>query len=219
MTHTLHREGSVESLKKDYLMYARCSRGINLEGAEPKLRRIVEIVFDEGPTASGASEHNVTMVNGRWNRESALAYQKGTHGFHCCFKDREKMKRVLERLKEEDLGISIVVSGLINEVMAMGREVGLRPHTINLSLGVWGKTDLLPDPAVRQLETMCGHSLVASKLIKKAMAEVRAGTKTPEEAARMIALPCKCGIVNTALAKELLAQTAGLDRAVSESHV
>ena len=46
MTHTLHREGSVESLKKDYLMYARCSRGINLEGAEPKVRRIVEIVFD-----------------------------------------------------------------------------------------------------------------------------------------------------------------------------
>ncbi len=204
MTHSLHRQGSVESLKNDFVMYARCSRGINMEGAEPKVRRIVGIVFDEGPTNAGDSPHHSSIADGRLTREKALEYQKDTRGFICCFDDRDKMKRVLAKIKEADLGISIVVSGLIDEVMAMAREVGLKPHTINLSLGIRGKRDLLPGPEVLQFSTMCGHGLVATKLVRKAVAEVEAGTKTPEEAARMVGKPCICGIANLARAAELL---------------
>ncbi len=204
MTHSLHRQGSVESLKNDYVMYARCARGINLDGAEPKVRRIVEIVFDEGPTNAGDSPHHASMADGRLSRETALEYQKNTRGFICCFSERERMKRVLERLKEEDLGISIVVSGLIDEVMAMAREVGLKPHTINLSLGIRGKKELLPSAEVMEFTTMCGHGLVASSLVEKAVAEVKAGTKAVEEAARMVGMPCICGIANLKRAAAML---------------
>ncbi len=208
MTHSLHRQGSVESLKNDFVMYARCSRGINLDGAEPKVRRIVDIVFDEGPSNAGDSPHRASIAAGNLTREDALEYQKDTRGFISCFDSRDKMKRVLERLKEEDLGISIVVSGLIDEVMGMAREVGLKPHTINLSLGIRGKKELLPGPEVTEFTTMCGHGLVPSKLVEKAIAEVRAGTRTPEDAARMVGKPCICGIVNLTRAAQMLEEKA-----------
>ncbi len=204
MTHSLHRQGSVESLKNDFVMYARCSRGVNLDGAEPKVRRIVDIVFDEGPNNAGDSPHRASIAAGNLDREAALEFQKNTRGFICSFDDREKMKRVLERLKEDDLGISIVVSGLIDDVMEMAREVGLKPHTINLSLGIRGKKELLPGPDVMEFTTMCGHGLVPAKLVEKAVAEVRAGTRTVEDAARMVGKPCICGIVNLTRAAQLL---------------
>src|SRR5512133_557064 len=139
MTHSLHRQGSVESLKDDFVMYARCARGINWEygtnlGATEKVRRIVDIVFDEGPTNAGDSPHRASIAAGNLDRERALEYQEDTRGFICCFDSREKMKNVLVRLKEEDIGISIVVSGLIEEAKDLAREVGLKPHTINLSM-------------------------------------------------------------------------------------
>lgn len=204
MTHSLHRQGSVESLKDDFVMYARCSRGVNMEGAAPKVRRIVNIVFDEGPSNAGDSPHRASIAAGNMTREAALAFQEDTRGFICCFDDREKMKRVLKQLKEEDLGISIVVSGLIDEVMGMAREVGLKPHTINLSLGLRGKKELLPSAEVQEFTTMCGHGLVARHLVEKALAEVQAGTRTPEEAARTVGKSCICGIVNLTRGARLL---------------
>lgn len=66
--------------------------------------------------------------------------------------------------------------------MGMAREVGLQPHTINLSLGIRGKKELPPGPEVLELTTMCGHALVARNLVRKAVAEVRAGRMAPEEA-------------------------------------
>jgi hypothetical protein len=208
MTHSLHRQGSIGSLKNDFVMYARCSRGINLDGAEPKVRRIVEIVFDEGPTNAGDSPHHASIADGRLTREKALEYQKDTRGFICCFNDRQKMTRVLERLKEENLGISIVVSGLIDDVMEMAREVGLKPHTVNLSLGIRGRKDLLPAAKVLEFTTMCGHGLVPTNLVKKAIADVDAGKMSLEEAARMVGKPCICGIVNLVRAAEMLRQDA-----------
>jgi hypothetical protein len=204
MTHSLHRQGSIESLRNDYVMYARCSRGINMENSEAQVKRIVEIVFDEGPVNSGSSSHRSSIAAGTWDRGAALASQQDTHGFICCFDDREKMKRVLARLKDEDIGISVVVSGLIDEVMEMAREVGLQPHTINLSLGIRGKTELLPGPEVVQFTTMCGHALVATDLVKKAAHDVRSGRMSLNDAARMVGEPCICGIVNLTRVAQML---------------
>jgi hypothetical protein len=209
MTHSLHRQGSVESLRDDFVIYARCARGINLEGSAPKVRRIVDIEFDEGPINAGDSPHHASMAAGTLDREKALEYQEDTRGFICCFDDREKVKRVLERLKEEELGISIVVSGLIDEVKALARETGLKPHTINLSLGVWGNQELLPGPEVLEFSTMCGHGLVPTMLVQKALAEIASGRCTPEDAARMVGKPCICGIVNLTRGARQLRAAAG----------
>ena len=151
-----------------------------MEGANgaPKVRRIVEIEFDEGPVNAGDSPHHASIAAGTMDREKALEYQEDTRGFICCFDDREKVKHVLERLKEEELGISIVVSGVLDEVKALARETGLKPHTINLSLGIWGKTELLPGPEVLEFSTMCGHGLVPTALFERAQADIASGRCT-----------------------------------------
>ena len=207
MTHSLHRQGSVESLKDDFVMYARCARGVNMDTAAPKVRRIINIVFDEGPVNAGDSPIRASICAGTLDRETATGYDNN-RGFICCFDSREKMQHVLERLKEEDLGISIVVSGVIDEVKEMAREVGLKPHTINLSLGVWGKKELLPGPDVLEFTTMCGHGLVATTLFQKAVADLKAGRCTAAEAARMVGKPCLCGIVNLTRGARLLQERA-----------
>lgn len=204
MTHSLHRQGSADSLKDDFVIFAYSSKGINLEGAPPKLRRIAEIVFDAGPVNAGTSRRNKSVANGRWDKETAMADQEDARSFICCFDSRDGVKEVLTKLKEEDLGISVVVSGLIDDVMEIASEVGLKPHTINVSAGVLGKKELLPEHEVLEFTTMCGHSLIANDLVRKAIEEVRAGTKTPEEAAVMAAIPCNCGIVNIARAARML---------------
>ncbi len=198
----------MESLKDDFVIYARCARGINLDGAAPKVREIVNIVFDEGPTNCGDSPHHASLADGRLDRQKALDYQEDTRGFISCFDDREKVKRVVQRIRDKELGISIVVSGVIDEVMQIARELDLTPHTINLSLGIRGKKELLPGPEVLELTTMCGHSLVATNLAKQALADVVSGRLTPAQAARMMGRPCICGIVNLTRAARLLEATS-----------
>ena len=41
MSHSLHRYGTVEDLKNDFCMYARCARGVNRDDPGDKLRKIL----------------------------------------------------------------------------------------------------------------------------------------------------------------------------------
>jgi hypothetical protein len=50
----------------------------------------------------------------------------------------------VEELKEADLWISIDVSGIFDEVFDACKASGTEPHTVNMSLGTWRKTELLP---------------------------------------------------------------------------
>jgi hypothetical protein len=56
---------------------------------------------------------------------------------------------------------------------------------------------------------MCGHGLVATKLAKAMIKEVKAGRKTLDEAAIKLAQPCFCGIFNTERAKQILLAADG----------
>ena len=44
MTHSLHREGTVASLERDYAVFIYPARGFNYEGCAPKIQHLVEIV-------------------------------------------------------------------------------------------------------------------------------------------------------------------------------
>ncbi len=162
MTHSLHRTGSVESLANDFVFISRPAIGINEEGAGPKMKRMLEIIFDVGPTNIGALWLRNNILMGM-TLQDMLDGMTDTGTVFCSFADKEKLKEVLRRLKEEDLGISITISGLIHEVMALTHELGLKPHSINLSLGVHGKTELLPSGEVMALTTMCGHGNIAAE--------------------------------------------------------
>ena len=53
MTHTLHRVGSEENLRKDYVILAMPSKDINHEGSGPKLQEIIRICLKEGAVKAG----------------------------------------------------------------------------------------------------------------------------------------------------------------------
>lgn len=203
MSHSLHRQGTLENLKNDFVMYARTSRWVNREGGGQKLNKIFDITLSEKPVNFGASIYGKNVMSGLDITEFKAILEKNV-GFICCFSDREAVKRTLEKIRDAKIGISIVVSGLIDEVFKMAGEIGLKPHTVFLSLGVHGKKELLPDTNVLEMTTMCGHGLLATKLTKSVMEKVKAGKITPKEGARLLAQPCPCGIVNTDRCAELL---------------
>lgn len=207
MSHSAHRCGTVRNLQNDYTMYARTSRYVNREGCGPKLRRILDIFLSEKPVNFGSSHSGRSYAAGLDPEEYARSLDRA-YAVACCFSSREAIKGVLSKLKEADTGISIVVSGLVKEIRKIAGEVGLRPHTALLSLGVHGREDLLPEEDVLEVTTMCGHGLVATDLVQDAAAKVRSGALTPEEAAVLLAQPCPCGIFNLDRCAQLLREQA-----------
>jgi len=123
---------------------------------------------------------------------------------HAVFTNRNDVEAVLQGLKEADLGISIVISGIFEAVAEICENVGLTPHTVNMSLGTWGKTELLPKSPALELCTMCGHAMISPKLAEKMIDPVRKGVLTPEEAVVELGKQCTCNIFNTVRAAEII---------------
>lgn len=206
MTHSLHRSGKVESLRGDYVWFMYQAKGINDRDIAPKAMEFIaaaEAVGSEnwGDVKSGSVlEFPVEEIKARVTDRSRL---RGV------FTSRKQVVEFLEIIKEKDLGLSVVISGLLDEVIPACEEAGVTPHTVNYSLGVWGKKELLPSEEVLAVTTMCGHHQISPKLVKKKTEEVRVGRKTPEQAARELALYCPCGIFNQVRCAQLLEDEAG----------
>jgi hypothetical protein len=205
MSHSLHRYGTEENLQNDFTFYARASRWVNREGCGPKLKKILEVILSEKPVNFGSSQAGKNAKAGLDPNEYAKTLDKA-YGVACCFSNKDAIKRVLGKLKEADTGISIVAGGLIDEIVAMAKDIGLQPHTAFLSLGIHGKKARLPEEDVLEMTTMCGHGLVSSKLTQAVIKKVQAGEMSPEAGATLLAQPCPCGIFNTDRCEALLQQ-------------
>lgn len=205
MSHTLHRFGPEETFEHDFPFISRPAMKFNHEGAAPKMRRVMEICLDEGPVNWGSltTKQNLTLG---FDREELLSKTEDNSPAMGCFDDREKVIRVLKKLKEEDLGMSVVVTGLRDKVEEICAEAGLTPHSADLALGIFGDTDLLPDEQTMCYTTMCGHAMISAGLVKQIRKAVAEGRMDPEEGARFLARPCYCGVFNQTRATELLEQ-------------
>jgi len=206
MTHSLHRRGSLESLSGDFVILATAASGINHQGSKDKLRQILELVYEGGPANIGSYDTGTVFAG--VSIEEIKAALAEVPRVRCCFSSKEKMLQVIKGIKELDLGISITASGVIDEVLDMARQLDIKPHSINLSLRVWGKTEDLPSEEILEFVTMCGHGLISQDLVAKAIEDVKAGKKTPRQAAEMLAHPCVCGIYNPDRAEKMLAKHA-----------
>ncbi len=201
MTHTLHRSGTIESLKTDYVVLVMPAQGFNNKGAAPKMRNVLEIILNHNPVSFG------DMRTGNYFRKglkTVLENTKDNSIVHGVFANKKDLEECLAELKEADLGMSVVVSGLIDDVHESARRVGLTPHSMNLSLGVWGKKELLPEQDVLDITTMCGHHCVSPHLVKKLVNDVKRDKVCLEEAARILAKQCVCGIVNPLRTERIL---------------
>ncbi len=203
MTHTLHRQGAIDSLRGDYVWLMYQSQGINDTNIKPKAQEFIaaaEAVGCEnwGDVKSGSIlELGVDYVKEHVSDRSRL---RGV------FTSREQVAEFLRQIKEREVGLSVVISGLLDEVLPACEEAGVTPHTINYSFGVWGKKELLPGDDVLAMTTMCGHHQVSPALVQRMQRLVRAGKLSPERAARQLACYCPCGIFNHVRAAKLLAE-------------
>jgi hypothetical protein len=196
MTHTLHREGIQED-SKDYVFLAM------VEGNDPEkldnLAELFKIILKHKPL----NYTGKALFPDLTSEQLPQLYKRTKIGM-AVFDRREDLFSALKEIKDRDLGVSVVVSGLFPHIREDCKNLGLPMHTVNYSLGVWGKRGNLPDPKVTEITTMCGHGLVSFNLVQSLLMEVRRGKKTIEEAADTLARPCVCGVVNPKRAVELL---------------
>ena len=201
MTHTLHRQGELENLGEDFIVFIMSAKTVNAKGSGEKMRRFFEILekykfVDYGDMKTG------NMLNS--DRNTIYEGIQDTSIVHFVFTDKEIVGKVLDELKKANLGKSIVVSGLVLATDQLCKQVGLKMHTVEFSGGIHGKLELLPERPILEISTMCGHGLVANNLVKEMLRQVKRGKKTPKEAALELTKPCQCGVFNPKRAEELL---------------
>lgn len=201
MSHTLHRRGNLKSLHNDFVLFAMSAKGINEVGSGLRLRRFLEIAQLFHPVNMGDMKTGNKFIT---SPENILASTQDTSIVHAVFASREDLVGALRALEAADLGISIIVSGLFTEVHDCCQGAGVNPHTEETSLGIWGKTDCLPEEEIMQFTTMCGHGQIAFNLVKKVIEDVKQGRKTLQQGAEELAKPCQCGVFNPARAAAML---------------
>ena len=207
MTHSAHRTGTEMELKKDYVVLIRATKGLDdidnetKEETFCKIKELAEIVIKHEPVNFGRTAGGCTA---RGDGYSGIMQGNKRQGFNSVFSDKNKIAQVLKEFKEKDLGLSVVVSGHTEEIFAICKQLGLEPHTTFYSLGVLGKTELLPSEDHLKITTRCGHHMISPAMIDHFVEEIKSGGISREEAVKKIASPCPCGLVNVSITDEVL---------------
>ena len=203
MTNTLHRQGSEEELKGDYVIFVSLARGITRDGSAPKIHEFLRICQKHDPVNIGSSKWG-SVLQDDVAFPDLIANLKDGATSGAVFTDVDTLKEVIAELIEADLGISINVSGLLVGVQECCHAGWIERHSVEQSLGFWGSSDLLPERDVLEINSLCGHGLVSFNLIHKMMDHVKMRRLTPAEAAKIMGRCCECGVFNTARAERLL---------------
>jgi len=124
------------------------------------------------------------------------------------FRSMDDVMNVVKGIVEKDLGLCVVISGLYDEIVKGCEKLKIKPHTINNSLGIWGRTDLLPEDKYLELSTMCGHGMIGINLIKDVIDQIRRKKASLEEGTLILGKHCICGAFNTERAARLLKRFA-----------
>jgi hypothetical protein len=123
---------------------------------------------------------------------------------HAVFSNEEDAFQMLKDVKEADLGLSLVISGVFDKVKELCLKAGIHRHAVTYSLGIWGRTEKLPQEEVLDVITMCGHGMISANRVYSAAEDVSAGRKSAEDAAQDLCRQCDCGVFNPVRAARLL---------------
>ncbi len=203
MTNTLHRRGSSEDLKKDFIIFCTSPAGAPKEGRGRRLQEYARIVLAHKPALFGSSGLGPqSWLAGGEAFINSISDEIG--GMSATFTDVETLCAVIADLRKADLGLCVNVSGLLDEVAGCCRKQGHERHSAEHSLGILGRTDRLPTDQILEIDTLCGHGMVSFNLIKKVIDQVKLGKLTPSQGAILLAKPCVCAAFNPVRAQELL---------------
>jgi hypothetical protein len=217
MTNTLHRFGTAESFKDDYIVFAIPTKVKKDPDAVPKLHKFLELALQFNPVNLGDARHGGAIRPSKhlgplshWARDNKPDFRKVIQGVDVAttcaavFDNKENAERFVKRVKEEDLGLSVNVSTSIEGALECCEFADLPRHSVGYSLGFEGKTEKIPDADTASLSTMCGHGMISASLAKKMICYVKENRRTPEEASAVLARFCSCGIFNPSRAKRIL---------------
>lgn len=207
MTHTLHRTKNVSGGLKEYVIFSMAAQGYNDKGSTEKLKDTLKILLKHDPVNIG--DDNIGGIHTGETIEGILAHAGTKSYMAAVYTDRVNALEALRELKVADLGMPVVVTGDREETFDMLREIGMAPHTVNLSLGYFGKMEKLPPPEVLDITTMCGHGMVCSDHVRYIIRQVTAGKMTPREAALDLAKPCTCAMFNPERAAHIISSVTG----------
>ncbi len=185
-------------------MLAHVARGFNDKDAGPRLKKIAQTMVKHSGLHFGDCK-----VGNQYTMDPAEIMDKLTVGCQTVFKDKESLVACMKELKQIDQGISIVVSGLFEEVFDCCQKAGLKPPLIEFALGIHGNTQKLWPPEILDFVTMCGHGLVSGRLVKRLVEDIKKKKTSVGKAAVELAKPCLCGIFNPDRAAKLLRQMVG----------
>lgn len=203
MTNTLHRQGALENLRNDFVIFMTTAKGINRDGSAQKIKEFLRICLKYNPVSIGSSKHGNIFQNDI-ELEQLVSGMKDGETAAAVFTGLDALQDVVEELVQADLGISINISGLLEEVQQCCRKADIERHSVEHSLGFWGAKDRLPEREILEFNTLCGHGMVSFNLIRKMIEYVKLRRLSPKEAARIMAKCCECGVFNPARAEALL---------------
>ena len=233
MTNTLHRFSehyAVEPrpdprpVEDDFIVFAMATRGVNDDRVADKFRTFLELALRHHPVNLGdASKGGLYRADpalnplAHWRRddrpdpERVLRELDGPSTIAAVFRRWEDMEAFVEDLVKADLGLSVNISAPMDAAARCCRAAGLPRHSVEYSLGFQGRLERLPDRAVLEISTMCGHGMISHAFARKMVDWVKEGRRTPAQAARYLARFCSCGVFNPHRAEARLerARTGG----------
>ncbi len=204
MTHSLHRSGNIESQKRDFNWFMYQTKNVNDKNITPKALEFIAVAEALGSENWGDVKTGPRTRFSVKEIEDNLSDKSRLRGV---FTRRDQVVEFLKRIKAKELGMSVVITGVLSEVLPACKEAGVKVHSINYSLGVWGKVEHLPDPTTLSVTTMCGHHMIPPKYVQYMMDQVEKGRISPEDASIKMANFCYCGIFNQVRCTEIIKET------------
>ena len=199
MTHSLHRCGKIQ--EKDFVWLLYHVKGVNDRNLVERLRQAIGIIEEVGSVNWGDVKSGPIVSVPVAEIKEKLTEKSRIRG---AFTSREQVTKFLRKMKDADLGLCVIISGLLDEVFSACREAGVKPHTMNYSLGIFGNKKLLADEDTLAITTMCGHHMIPDDFVAETRERVKDGKLSPEKASLEFAQLCPCGIFNQERARELL---------------
>jgi len=216
MTHSNHRRGSRESLIGDWVVFTYPGKTVEAS------RKILDAYTKYNPVCCNCSVmENEKRTSKRYMRGWDKRLDSGVHKsvtlaemrglkepggwITGVFDNKESAQGVINELGEGEFGSCTVVSGIFDEVFDFLKKAPVAyPHTINMSAETFGRLELLPEPKILEIITMCGHHFVSRHLAKHLIKEVKNGRRTAKDAAVELGKQCTCNFFNVARAEKLI---------------
>lgn len=203
MTHTNHREGTKELNMNDYIILVMPAKGYNNnDGIVNKMRETWNVLTRHNPINGGGINTNILLKDRAENIRKQI--NKNTPMLLAVYNNSYDFQKAVKEIKNNDFGISVVLTGLINEIKEMVKKYNIDFHSIEYSLGVHGNKAKLPDSHIREIVTMCGHGMISKNLAKDILTKIKNNRITIDEAVQELGKQCVCGIFNVDKAKKII---------------